>query len=167
MINHDFLVFLLKIPNCGRRFVLYHIQQTKAMDKHNIRIPASSYKKLYKKLMKYGIKIGGMSVRNFLVAHSIVEDTGNPPDIRTKRIILHIAGDFDSEPAELLNWVNIETNLLFSFNEYSLLLKRLNHLVKEYDKSARISAKEVQACKTVSDCLDLVTSKIAQKIKAN
>ena len=132
----------------------------KTIDKHNIRMPASSYKKLYNKLMKYGIKIGGMSIRNFLIAHSVVEDEANPPDIRTKRIILYISGDFDRRPEDLPNNVELEALLQFGHTEYALLLKRLNQLVKEYDKTARVSAGEANACTTVGDCIDLVNSRI-------
>ncbi len=130
------------------------------MNKYNIHIAESSYKKIQKKLQQYEIKIGGMSIRNFLIANSIVDDSKNPPLIRIKRIILHIAGDFDNRPEDLQNDVKLETNLHFGYNEFALLRKRLDLLVKEYQKGSKISAKEVHDCKTVNDCVDLLLSKI-------
>jgi hypothetical protein len=130
------------------------------MNKYKIRIDSSSYKKIQRKLQKYNIKVGGMNIGDFLLANSFIDDSSDSPVTRVKRIILHIGGDFDSKPGNLENWLNLELNLLYGKNEYFLLRRRLDQLVKEYDRKAKISSVEVLDCRTVGDCIDLMDSKI-------
>ncbi len=130
------------------------------MGKYTIQIPETSYKKLHKKLQKYEIKIGNMKIGNFLIANSVIDDTGNRIATRIKRIVLHISGDFDSKPEDLQSGFELKTELRYGFEEYLLLRKRLDQLVKEYDNGARISAREANDCIIVGDCVDLISSKI-------
>lgn len=125
------------------------------MNKYNVYIPESSYRKIQKKLQNYEIKIGGMNIRNFLIANSNVDDSAYSLKTRVKRIILHIAGDFDSHPKELDDQTSLE-KLNFRHHEYIMLRKRLDQLLKEYDKSGKISAIEVNNCRSVEDCLQLM-----------
>lgn len=131
------------------------------MNTYNIKLDPGSYKKLQKKLSKYNIKIGGMSIRNFLVINSIIDDRIDSTAQRVKRIILHIAGDFDSNPANMKGECSLEQELSFGYNEYFMLRRCLDRLVKEYNKKLKINADEIQACRTVEACVNLVTDRIS------
>jgi hypothetical protein len=132
-------------------------------NKYKIKIDSVSYKKLQKKLQKYNIKIGGISLSNFLIANSVNDDSSDSPGIRVKRIILHIAGDFDRQPQDMESESHLELDFLFGHHQYLLLRRKLDHLVKEYNKESKISANEAYLCHTVGDCVDLVHSKILRK----
>jgi hypothetical protein len=130
------------------------------MNKYKISIDNQSYKKLQKKLSKYNIKIGEISIRNFLIANTVIEDSNNALPLRVKRIILHVAGDLEGKIEELENGSRLDSGLLYRRNEYMLLRRHLDRLVKEYNKDLKVSAAEAEACQTVSDCMDMVCLKV-------
>ncbi len=132
------------------------------MNNYKIYVSATSYKKLNKKLQKYNIKLGGLDIRHFLIANSVIDDAGHLPFIRAKRIILHIAGDFDSSPSDLDDDLELRTQLSFGHFEFLLLRRRLEQLVKEYDYSSRIMALEMMHCRTVGDYVEMINAKIAK-----
>lgn len=135
------------------------------MKKEQIKLSASAFDAILKQLKKIestsksaGIKDFPLS--RFMMAHADFADEHHPAELRTKRIILQIAGDLESDPNGLEPDIELRTNLLYGSAEYSLLQLRLDLLVKEYKSSAKISSSEVSDCDTVKDCTDLVTSKI-------
>jgi hypothetical protein len=130
------------------------------MNKYKISIDHLSYKKLQKKLSKYNIKIGEISIRNFLIANSVIEDSNNALPLRVKRIILHVAGDLEGKIEELENERQLDSGLLYRRNEYMLLRRHLDRLVKEYHKDLKVTAAETEACQTVLDCVDMVCLKV-------
>jgi hypothetical protein len=135
------------------------------MAKHKIKLSASAFKKLHAKLKKIELAnpnhtIEGWSLSSFLLANTAVDDKNDPPAIRTKRIVLQIAGDFSTNPANLDNRVRLARDLLYGADEYSLLQMRLDALVKEYKSSASVSESEANDCVKVGDCVNLVDSKI-------
>ncbi len=132
------------------------------MEQYNIRISAASYKKLQKKLLQYKIKIGGQELGTFLIANSVIDDVAHERDLRAKRIILHIARDFDSSPGDLHNDIRLADHLAFGFTEYTLLRRRLDRLAKEYKRTAKIGLKVVNECQTVNDCINLVNAQISE-----
>lgn len=128
-------------------------------------IKSADLRKIHAKLKKFeadngSIRIEGMSLSQFLLAKVSFDDRDDPAVIRTKRIILHIAGDYSSKPEDLADNTNLEENLLYGSDEYSLLQIRLNLLVKEYKPTSGVSDDEVGDCETVGDCTELVESKI-------
>jgi hypothetical protein len=133
------------------------------MNKYRISIDAVSYRKIHKKLSNYNIKIGGTSIRTFMIANAVPEDTSFAPSIRVKRVILHVAGDMDTRPEELENETDLVHDLNYKHVEFLLLRKCLDRLVKEYDADLKISAAETDMCTTVQDCLELANSKIHRK----
>lgn len=135
------------------------------MKNSNLKLKVSDFKKVHSKLKKLeandnSLKINGLSISSFLIANLSIDDAVDLLEIRTKRIILQIAGDFSSKPKDLKDSIKLKINLLYGDDEYSLLQMRLNSLVKEYKKSARISDNETSDCTTVGDCIELVNSKI-------
>jgi hypothetical protein len=132
--------------------------------KNNVNFKISDFKKLHMTLQKLEqtdpkLKIMGLSISNFLIAKLGIEDESDSREIRTKRIILQIAGDFTSKAEELEDDLKLKINLLYSDNEYSLLHMRLNRLVKEYKNTVKVTEDEVNDCTTVGDCTKLVNSK--------
>ena len=82
------------------------------------------------------------------------------PENKTKSIILAIAGDFTTKPADLQNSIDLKNNLSFGNDEYNRLQAKLNELVSGLKAGATISNTEATACSTVGDCVHLVQSKI-------
>jgi hypothetical protein len=101
-----------------------------------------------------------MNICNFLVANTHIDDSGDALETRVKRLILHIAGDFDNSAKDLPDNTDFVKDLSFRHNEFIFLRKHLEKLLKEYDQTARITAVNVGNCKLVGDCLDLVKLKI-------
>lgn len=135
------------------------------MKTRKLKFKVSDFKKVHSALKKLEasdkkVKINGLSISDFLIANLSIDDETDSPVIRTKRIILQIAGDYSSNPAELNDNIKLTLNLFYSDNEYSLLQMRLNSLVKEYKKTANITDDETIDCATVGDCTELVISKI-------
>ena len=135
------------------------------MAKHKIKLSASAFRKLHAKLKKIesansNHTIDGWNLSSFLIANAAADDKTDPPAIRTKRIILQIAGDFTTKPENLKNAVDLVKHLLYGDDEYSLLQMRLDSLVKENKSTASVSDSEASDCGTVGDCVDLVDSKI-------
>lgn len=135
------------------------------MAKYRITLKPGHFKMLYLKLKKIeaadpSLKIGNASLTDFLIVNSLSDDQKDSPEIRTKRIILHIAGNFTTNPATLKDGIDLVQNLLYGSDEYTLLQMRLDTLVKEYKASASISSSEAGNCSTVGDCTQLVDSKI-------
>ncbi len=79
-------------------------------------------------------------------------------DTKVKRAILNVKGNYSSDPSELPNSMNLKANLLYNSNEYIMLAIKLNELIP--DKTKRITMAEMSNCKTVSDCIILVTKKL-------
>ncbi len=128
-------------------------------------IKPADFKKVHSKLKKLesednSLKINGLTISNFLLANTSFDDKDDLPEIRTKRIILQIAGDFSTKPEDLKDNIKLRINLLFGDDEYSLLQMRLNSLVKELKPDASISDDETNNCTTVGDCTKLVKSKV-------
>lgn len=135
------------------------------MSKRKLNFRASDIKRMHSKLKKMekkdpSFKINGLPVSSFLIANLRADDAVDTPEIRTKRIILQIAGDFSTKPIDLKDNVKLKINLLYGDDEYSLLQMRLNSLVKEYKAGASVSDDEAGDCVTVGDCTELVDSKI-------
>lgn len=135
------------------------------MKKIKLQLKISDFNKVHSKLKKLeskdkSLKINGIPISSFLTANSNIEDKADSPEIRTKRIILHIAGDYSSRPEDLKDNIKLKINLLYGDDEYSLLQIRLNSLVKEYKKTARVTNDETNNCSSVGDCTKLVNSKI-------
>jgi hypothetical protein len=135
------------------------------MEKINLHLKISDFIKVHSKLKKLeskdqSMKINGIPISSFLTANSSFGDNADPPEIRTKRIILQIAGDFSSKPEDLNDNIKLKINLLYGNDEYSLLQIRLNSLVKEYKKTASMTNDETNNCSSVGDCTRLVNSKI-------
>lgn len=133
--------------------------------KRKITIKPADYKKVHATLKKLelkdaSLKINGLPLSHFLLANTSFDDHADLPEIRTKRIILQIAGDASSKPEDLKDNIKLRINLLFGDDEYSLLQTRLNSLVKEYKAAAGVSENETDDCTTVGDCTTLVNAKI-------
>lgn len=136
------------------------------MAKKQMLLNVTDYKRIRQLLKKNAVvakamKIGGNSITSFLVAAITHDDKSDTPEIRTKRIILEIAGDFSTDPATLQNALDLAKNLIYGDDEYSLLQIRLNRLVKEYKRTASVSEDEATNCSTVGDCVTLVNDKIS------
>jgi len=135
------------------------------MAKQQMLLNVSDYKRL-RKLLKSNpetaekMKIGRNSIKQFLIAAVTHDDQSDPASTRVKRIILEIAGDFNTDPSSLQNSLDLAKNLMYGDDEYSLLQIRLNKLVKEYKKTASVSEDEAANCSTVGDCVSLVDGKI-------
>ncbi|MBL0183748.1 MAG: hypothetical protein IPP96_16265 [Chitinophagaceae bacterium] len=135
------------------------------MAKHRISLKPGDFKKLHAKLKKLevadpSLKIGNTLPSNFLIANAVADDQTDTPEIRTKRIILHIAGNFTTKPETMGDEIDLTINLLYRSDEYTLLQMRLDALVKEFKASASISSSEATGCSTVGDCTALVDEKI-------
>lgn len=136
------------------------------MPKHFIGMKPSHFKKalsIIKKLEKNNgpISVDGSTLSSFLLANAHpINDSHDPVDIRTKRRILITAGDFTSNPASLQRAVKLKENLQYGPDEYIMLQSRLDALVKEYKKTAAITADEAGEWETVGDCVDTVEEKI-------
>lgn len=133
--------------------------------KKKITLKTADFKKVYtqlKKLESKGdiFKINGLSLSGFLIASATFDDHDDTPEIRTKRIILQIAGNSSVKPENLPDHIKLGLNLLYGDNEYSLLQMRLNALVKTYNTKESVSDNETSDCVTVGDCTVLVNSKI-------
>src|SRR5687767_13218166 len=131
-------------------------------DKFNIQLDSSIYRKIQNKLKNYNIKIGGINITSYLVANTLIDDSADTLSVRTKRAVLHIAGDFDTHPEQLRASADLKTELLFNHTEYLALRRKLDILVKEYDKEHKISLEEGLDCRTVNDCIELVNSKMSK-----
>lgn len=135
------------------------------MAKHRIILKPGAFKKLHSKLKKMeaadsSLKIGNTLLSNFLIGNTVADDQKDTAEIRTKRRILHIAGNFTTKPETLRDNIELVKNLLYGDDEYTLLQMSLDTLVKEYKASASISSSEAGDCTTVGDCTGLVDSKI-------
>jgi len=97
---------------------------------------------------------------NIPETEQLTGDRHDPWQIRTKRRILRIVGDSQSNPELLDESVNLRTNLFYSNREYSLLRMSFDALIKEYDTIAGVSRSEVNDCSVVGDCIKLVGTKI-------
>lgn len=82
-------------------------------------------------------------------------------ETRVKKIILLIAGLFDTDPKDLYGNIELKGHLLYGSSEFSILQMRLDGLVKELKPGSSISSKETNDCKIVNDCIKLVRTKIA------
>lgn len=135
------------------------------MAKIFVYISKARFAKLHAKLKKLeagdnASKIGNMRLYTFLVADAAFkDDKDDPKPIRTKRIILLIAGDFTTKPENLNGSVKLKANLRYQADEYTLLQKRLDKPVKEYLPITRVSKKEATDCEKVPDCVTLVNKK--------
>jgi len=108
------------------------------------------------------IKIGKLSLSSFLLANtSVSNDRNDSKPVRTKRRVLHIAGDFTTDPSTLSGTIKLKANLHYGNDEFALLQIQLNKLVKEYLSSASVSKTEADKCETVADCVKLVNAKTA------
>lgn len=135
------------------------------MAKHSITLKAGDFKKLLLKLKKMeaadpSLKIGNTLMSHLLIGNTLTDDKKDTPEIRTKRIILHIAGNFTTKPETMGDEIDLTINLLYGSDEYTLLQMRLDVLVKEFKASASINSSEAGGCSTVGDCTALVDSKI-------
>jgi hypothetical protein len=135
------------------------------MKKTIVTIQAKKLAQVYSKLKKLEskhatLKIGKMPLSHFLIAHSEFEnDLPESKELKTNRIILYIAGQFNTDPASLKPATRLKQNLGYQADEYSLLQIKLDKLVKQYKPTARISSGEANNCDTVGDCQDLVVKK--------
>lgn len=135
------------------------------MAKHRITLKPGAFKKLHAKLKKMeatdpSLKIDNTLMSNFLIANALTDDQTDTAEIRTKRIILHIAGNFTTKPETMGDEIDLTINLLYGSDEYTLLQMRLDVLVKEFKASASINISEATGCSTVGDCTALVDAKI-------
>jgi hypothetical protein len=139
------------------------------MSKKMLSISESKFAKLHAKLKSlekenHSFKIGSKNLSHFLLENTEFEDDTNEPwAIRTKRVILYIAGDYTTSPNDLQVTIRLKENLGYGEDEYTLLQNRLNKLVKTHDTSLSIDKEETDACEKVRDCIKLVEKKISDK----
>ncbi len=79
----------------------------------------------------------------------------------TKIAILEADGETDPDPDMLRNDTDMAD---FNFNppQYNSLTAKFNHIVKKHKPGAYgVSIAEVEACETVQECIDLVTTAAA------
>ena len=135
------------------------------MRKPSISIKASKFARIHAKIKNFekenkAIKIGKMSLSSFLVANTeFLSPVAESKEVRTKRIILQIAGNYSKDPQTLQNSVQLKSSLGYGDDEYYLLQIRLDKLVKEYNKTTGISSTDVNRCEKVGDCVSLVIAK--------
>lgn len=82
----------------------------------------------------------------------------NTIDLKVKRRILNVKGNYSTDPSEVLDELDLKANLLYNANDFTLLARKLNELIT--DGSKKITDAEMKKCKTVKDCIVLVNSKI-------
>ena len=108
------------------------------MKRAKLLISASKLTQLQNKLLEFEatyepIKIGKLNLSSFLKSNIIfADDTTTDLYIRVNSRILHIAGDYTSDPTKLRGSTNLKNNLGYSDLEYRLLQSSLDKLVKEY-----------------------------------
>jgi hypothetical protein len=135
------------------------------MKKFKLQLKVSDFNKVLSKLTELEskearFKINGTPISSYLTAHASFDDKADSPEIRTKRIILQIAGDDSTKPEDLKDNIKLKINLLYGVDEYAILQMRLKSLVKEYKKTADVTKVETDNCSSVGDCTKLVNSKI-------
>lgn len=133
--------------------------------KKKLEITLSDFAKLHRQIKKFEekngpIQIGNQKLEHFLLTRTSFADHGLTPEIRTKEIILQVAGNYDIKPEDLKDNVNLKDNLLYNDDSYSILEMRLNILIKGYKKDAVIDDDEMTGCDNVGDCVKLVDDKI-------
>ncbi len=115
-------------------------------DKQIKSMQEDSYKKVRKAMSKHLIALSQFDLKD--------GDTA----LRVKKIILNVKGNYSTNPDELPTGLSLKDNLLYNSNEYIMLAIKLNELIP--DGKPKITMTEMRKCKTVSDCITLVTSKI-------
>ncbi|MET3114374.1 hypothetical protein AAKU52_002108 [Pedobacter sp. CG_S7] len=99
----------------------------------------------------------------FLPAHQLLVDSRVKYETAivdlVKKNILIAAGQAAENPKNLFKEMELG-NLLPTSAAYQFLADLLDELVKSYKKGAKVKVGEVINCATVSDCIDLVISKI-------
>lgn len=96
---------------------------------------------------------------SFLLDNLEYDDHQDSKEIRTKRRVLHIRGDFARDPATLKDSRKLKTHLHFQQAEFNRLRIDLDVLIKEYKLTAKLTQKEVNDCETVGACVKLVLDK--------
>jgi hypothetical protein len=134
------------------------------MKKITFTMSTANFAKAHKKLKQFEIdndpiKIGSSNLSSFLLSTIRFDDSQDSKIIRTKRRILHVAGDFGTDPSTLQGSIDLKTNLHYGDTEYLLLQVQLDRLVKEYKSTASISKTEMDASEKVKDCVKLVNDK--------
>lgn len=144
---------------------LFPLKPQRLMAKSKITIKKSDLSKLHKAIKKLekdsDRRIRGYKASGFLIAATDFESAEADVPLEVKTIILHVAGDFDTDPETLKDKINLTVNLLYDEDEFSILAMRLDRLVKKHNKEEEVTDEEVNECKTVGDVLKMVNEKIA------
>jgi hypothetical protein len=132
---------------------------------HQLTIQATDLKKMVQKLQvlekKQNLfKIEGWLPSQFLQLATQPNNQKDSPKNRIKTILLHLAGDYETPPEKLSDKLDLETHLLFSETDYTLLYIKMDALLKNYQPEKTISLKEIKNCRTVADCITLLETHI-------
>lgn len=104
--------------------------------------------------------IDGLSLSAFIQLAIQPNKEKESPRNRVKTILLHLAGDFETNACQLSDQLHLKTHLLFKEAQYKLLFLKLNALLQAYQPEKKISIKEIKDCVTVADCVALVERNI-------
>lgn len=136
------------------------------MAKERITIKKSDLAKLHKAIKKLEKdaeserRVKGFKASGFLIAATDIEAEEADVPLEVKTIILHVAGDFTTDPSTLKDGVKLDVNLLYDEDEYAILAMRLTKLVKKHNKQESVSTDEVTECANVGKVLEMVNEKI-------
>ena len=128
---------------------------------YELTIQAIALKKMIKQLQLVEQKqelftIDGLLPSQFLLCAIQTNEEEKSLKNRVKTILLHLAGDFETQSEDLSDKLHLKTNLLFKETQYKLLFLKLNALLQHYQPEKRISIKEIEDCQTVMDCFILI-----------
>lgn len=127
-----------------------------------VKVQAQSFQDLLKAVGKFeksnkAIKVKDMKLSNFLLQVSDYQTSPSTISYQVRQAILRTHGDKDTDPLSIKD----ETKMsVFQFSDpqnYNTLTKRLNDIAQKHKPGAReILRKEVKACITVKDCVNLI-----------
>jgi len=126
----------------------------------NLRYEVPREKEYYQKIFSFKPKNSQKSnklMSRYLTAISEFDLKDEDLASKVKRAILNVIGDFSTDPNDLLNQINLKDNLQYNSYDYVMLALKLNELIDKPD--SKITNTEMNKCKTVGDCITLVTSK--------
>ncbi len=104
--------------------------------------------------------IDGLQLSQFVQLAIQPNNEKESPRNRVKTILLHLAGDFETNACQLSDQLHLKTHLLFKEAQYKLLFLKLNALLQAYQPEKKISIKEIKDCVTVADCVALVEREV-------
>lgn len=105
-------------------------------------------------------RVKGFKASGFLIAATDIEADEADVPLEVKTIILHVAGDFSTDPKTLKDGIKLDLNLLYDEDEFAILAMRLTKLVRKYNRAESVTTDEVTACANVGKVLEMVNEKI-------